>query len=191
MDDSIAKPVNLTNESIKYGAMLGLVSTALYLLTYVIDPMLMIKWWLGIVMLVLFVVMLVFISKAIRKANGGFISFGKMFQMIFIVMMVSSVISVGFQFVLYKVIDPTLEETLRSALIENTSQWMMDWGMSESDIEKATEGMQTQSFAPSAWSIFGVLAASVIFALIFGAIFKKKNKDADYEALLTQESSTN
>jgi hypothetical protein len=184
-------PINLNRESTKYGLMLGLFSTAVYLLTYVINPMLLVKWWLGIAIMVIFIVALVIICKAIRKANGGFISFGEMFQSIFIVMIVSSVISVGFQWILYKVIDPTLEETLRTALIENTSQWMMDWGMSDSEIEKATEGMQTQSFAPSIWSLLATLFGAGIFALIFAAIFKKKNKDADYEALLTHESSSN
>ena len=190
MNEQINPAINLNKEAVKYSIVLAMLSIGSYLLAYLINPQILIKWWFGILFLILFIVALIFISRGLRKSNGGFITFGKLFQSLFIAMIISSIISTGFNLLLYKVIDPELETTLRTAMIESTTEMLQGFGMSDDDIEKATSKMQEQSFSPDGKQFAGIIIFSLIISLIFAAVYKKKDRTTDFESMLDDGSKT-
>ncbi|MEJ7558802.1 MAG: DUF4199 domain-containing protein [Pedobacter sp.] len=171
----------LNGLSAKNGLIIGLVSVVLSLVIHFIDPlMLFTSWWVGLVLMVVFIALLVYAGKTIRTDLGGFWTFGEAFKSFLIMGLIITALSTVYNVVLRTVIDPDLPAKAGAATDENAQAMMAKFGMQQEQIDEA---MAKQGSAESKLKVtpknvvtdFGIsLAVFGVFALILAAIMKKK-----------------
>lgn len=160
---------------IKYGLITGLAGVVILLLGYIMGVAILAKWWFGIIILVVTVVLLVISGREYKNQIGGYISYMDAWITIFGVYVVTAVISTMFSLLLYNVIDTGLEELMREQLIENSITMMEKFGAPEDSIEESIVRLEKQDITPTFKSsgislIFGIIISAII------ALFIKKKK---------------
>lgn len=166
----------IKKNGINFGIITGIVSVLITSSIYIIDLSLMTKWWLAIIILVVYIVIgSVMLSKT-KKDLGGFLSFKEGFTTYFISALIGIAISVIFNILLFNVIDPEAAIALKEMTLESTAEMMKKFGAPSSEIKKTIEKLKDyeqfsaiEQLKGSIWSIVG----SAIFGLILAAIFKK------------------
>ncbi|MDG1104688.1 MAG: DUF4199 domain-containing protein [Cyclobacteriaceae bacterium] len=167
----------MKDHALKSGVILGVVGILISLTTYIIDPLLMIKWWFSLSSLVLFICLVSYFGIQYRKILGGFVSFkiGYIYSMITFVM--AGLIGTAFNILLFHVIDPDLPQFISEAIIEQTAEMMEGFGANQEIIDQAIEDADT----PATFTVIGqiksfgmVLIFYTLMSLISGAIIKRK-----------------
>jgi hypothetical protein len=162
---------------VKWGLFLGGVNVVYLLLLYIVDVSLLISFWNSAISLVLVVVFMVLGTREQRKLNDNALPYGEAVVTGIGIGVISSIVGVAFNAVLYNVIDPGLADTIKELTIENTASMMEKFGASDADIEKALEGMEARDFKQDFRSLVTALLISSIFsavvALIVGAFVKR------------------
>jgi hypothetical protein len=172
--------------SVKPGLTIGLVSLALTYIAYFIDSSLLASAWFGLVALAVFFVLIIFFGRQYRAELGGFMSFGTAFNFSFITMILSGLVTLVGQILLFQVIDPSLPQVLGDLSFEASLKMMETLGqnpdsldptildeMREGTISNFTLSGQLKNFG------FGLIAYAII-ALILGAILKKRDKSLEF-----------
>lgn len=172
--------------AVKPGLTIGLISMALTYVAYFIDSSLLASGWFGLIAIVVFFVLIIFFGRQYRAELGGFMSFGTAFNFSFITMIISGLVGLIGQILLFHVIDPSLPDVLADAALQSSMEMMESFGANPDDIpteqldemKAATEGNftlvgQIKNFG------FGLVIYAII-ALILGAILKKRDKSLDY-----------
>lgn len=172
--------------ALKPGLTLGLVSLILTYLAYFIDSSLLTKWWFGLIALVIFFILIIYYGKQYRADLGGFMSFGSAFNFSFIAIVVSGLISLIGQILLYHVIDPSLPKVLADLAFEASLSAMESFG-ADPDSLSPEQLQDIKDRSASSFTLMGQLqgflfglVAYAIIALILGAILKKRDKSLDY-----------
>ncbi|MEZ5103249.1 MAG: DUF4199 domain-containing protein [Draconibacterium sp.] len=108
-----------------------------------------------------------------RKALGGTISYGQALGAGILTMVFASIISSIYTFLLYKVIDPSLQEQLR---IFTEEQIVKQGRVPEEQIDMAVQ-MATKFQTPAMMVIMGIFGGALIGTIIslITSIFVKKN----------------
>ncbi len=172
--------------AIKPGLTIGLVSLALTFIAYFIDSSLLGSAWFGLVALVMFFVLIIYFGNQYRTELGGFMSFGTAFNFSFVTMVISGLVGLVGQLLLFHVIDPSLAGVLADQAFETSLSMMekfgqdpdaMDPAMLE-EIRKSTAGSFTLAGQIKSFGV-GLIVYAII-ALILGAILKKRDKSLDY-----------
>lgn len=162
---------------IKWGLFLGGVNVLYILLLYIIDVSLLVSFWNSLIALALTVVFMILAMREQRTQNANTLAYGNAVVVGIVVGVLSGVVGVSFNGLLYNVIDPTLAETMKELTIEKTAGIMEGFGASEADIEKALENMDSRSFEQDFRSMATALMVSAVFsafvALIVGAFMKR------------------
>ena len=172
--------------AIKPGLTIGLVSLALTFIAYFIDSSLLASGWFGLVALILFFVLIIYFGKQYRAELGGFMSFGTAFNFSFIAMVISGIINLLGQILLYQVIDPSLAGVLADQAFETQMSMMEKFGqdpdaMDPTILENIRNSVDSQFTLLGQVKAFGIgLIIYAIIALILGAILKKRDKSLDY-----------
>jgi hypothetical protein len=172
----------MIKHAIKSGATLGAIGIVITLLLYIINPAALAIWWLGIVILIIFLGLLVFFGFQFRKEEGGYLSFGKAWMYSFQLLIVAGLISTLFNIILYNVIDPQLPEVIADVAVQNAEKMMQRFGMPADQMDEALEESrkstidrftavgQIKSFA------WGLIFYAIV-SLITGLILKKKKPE--------------
>jgi len=172
--------------AIKPGLTIGLVSLAITFIAYFIDSSLLASGWFGLVALILFFVLIIYFGKQYRAELGGFMSFGTAFNFSFIAMVISGVINLLGQILLYQVIDPSLAGVLADQTFQSTMDMMENFGqdpdtMDPAVLEEIRANTASNFTLMGQLKNFGIgLIIYAIIALILGAILKKRDKSLDY-----------
>ncbi|MFN3528478.1 MAG: DUF4199 domain-containing protein [Bacteroidia bacterium] len=161
----------------KWGLFLGGVNVAYILVFYLIDVSLLISFWNTLISLVLLVTFMVLGCRDAREQNQGSLPYGSAVLTALVIGVVSTIVGVLFNSLLYNVIDPSLPETMKALSIEKTAGMLERFGASEESIEQALENMDQREFKQDfRSSVTAVLIASVfsgLIALIVGAFMKR------------------
>tara|TARA_B110000014_G_scaffold48546_1_gene32146 strand:- start:2120 stop:2671 length:552 start_codon:yes stop_codon:yes gene_type:complete len=171
---------NYYEEVVKGGIMLAAVSIIITMLTYIINIEIMVEWWFGLISLAISISLLIYIGIGYRNSIGGILSYGNAFKFSFLVMAVSFVIGIGFQILLYTVIDPSLPEVITQLTVEKTIEMMESFGTSQEIIDASIEGVEEG--VKNSTTASGILKSSpwgLLFLGIFSlitAFFIKKNE---------------
>ncbi|RIW13923.1 DUF4199 domain-containing protein [Algoriphagus lacus] len=172
--------------SVKPGLTIGLVTLVLTYIAYFIDSSLLASAWFGLVALVVFFVLIIFFGKQYRSDLGGFMSFGTAFNFSFITMIISGLVTLVGQILLYHVIDPSLPQVLGELSFEAGLNMMESFGQNPDDL--APEMLdEMKANAESNYTLtgqlknfgFGLIAYAII-ALILAAILKKRDKSLEF-----------
>jgi len=159
------------NTSIKYGIIGGLIYVILQMGLYLVSPELMFDLSsvaaFMVLLVIIFIVCSVYAIRAKRKGLNGFITFKQAFTESFITVVVISVLLNVFNFVLYAVIDPSLEEQLREFTMNSVAQWMD--GVPDEQFDEIMAEMEDQDLI-SPLSTLGGIIQFIIYGSIIGAI---------------------
>lgn len=172
--------------AIKPGLTIGLVSLGITYLAYFIDSSLLASAWFGLVSIVLFFILIIYFGKQYRAELGGFMSFGTAFNFSFVTMIISGLVGLVGQILLFQVIDPSLAGVLIDKTFESTLSMMESFGQDPDTMDPAMlEGLKADTAANYTLmgqiKNFGIgLIIYAIIALILGAILKKRDKSLDY-----------
>jgi len=174
------------NTAITYGALTGLVSIVIGLVSYLAglsDPAKQQGAMGWINQLLSYGVMIGGLVLAVRKHRdqelGGYITFGRAFGVGFLTMLVLGVISAVWAYAFFSFIAPDMLEMIKQASIDRMVEKQ---GMSVDQAETAMNNPVTKSFMnPVAFTGFafaGILFIGAIFALIVAAIMRKSPPEA-------------
>ncbi len=172
--------------AIKPGLTIGLVSLVLYFVAYFIDSSLLGSAWFGLVSLLIFIILILYFGKQYRTEIGGFMTFGTAFNFSFITMIVSGLVMLVGQILLFQVIDPSLAGVLADQAFETQMSMMENFGqdpdaMDPAILEQIRDGAARGFTLSGQLMAFGIsLIVYAIIALILGAILKQRDKSLDY-----------
>ncbi|WKK85950.2 DUF4199 domain-containing protein [Marivirga arenosa] len=174
--------VNNTQHSLKWGAILGLISVIITLVIYMIDITIMASSARGIISFVIYVAIVIYAGRDYRSKVGGYMSFKDAFLHSFVVLSVSGFIGVVFNILLFTVIDPEAANILIDVTMENTMKSMEVLGGASNEImdEMAKGIREGYSVVGQAQGYLYLLIFYAIGALIIGAINKKKNQEEEF-----------
>lgn len=172
--------------AIKPGLTMGLVALAVTYIAYFIDASLLASGWFALVALVIFFALVIYFGTQYRNELGGFMSFGTAFNFSFISIIISGIVSLIGQMLLFQVIDPSLPQVLADITFENSLKMMESFGQNpdslppdaleeirNSTASSFTMGGQLKNFG------FALIGYAII-ALILAAILKKRDKSLDF-----------
>ena len=183
MNESAQSPIQ---SAVKPGLTIGLVSLVITYLAYFIDSSYLASGYFGLVALVLFFALIIYFGKEFRKDLGGFMSFGTAFNFSFFAILISGVVGLIGNMLLFQVIDPSLPQVLGNLTFESQLEMMENFGASPDSIpteelEKMKEASASNFTLVGQLKGFGFgLIAYAIIALILGAILKKRDKSLDF-----------
>lgn len=166
------------------GLILGLVSIVVTFLIYFINSSLLVTWYIGICLLVLYIGLIIFFGKQYRESIGGYMTFGSAFNFCFITLLVSGLIGVLGNLLLYLVIDPALPEVLTTAQMENQMAMLDSFGagdaISTEQIDEMRSGIEEAYTPTGQLKGFGfLLIGYAIISLILGTILRKKDRSLE------------
>lgn len=172
--------------AVRPGLTIGLVSLALTFIAYFIDSTLLASAWFGLVAIVIFFVLIIYFGKQYRTEIGGFMTFGTAFNYSFITMIISGLVGLVGQILLFQVIDPSLPGVLADISFESSLRMMESLGANPDSMDPAVLDDMRKTTA-SSYTLagqlknfgFGLIAYAVI-ALILGAILKKQDKSLEF-----------
>jgi len=169
----------LFQHALRWGLILGAVSIGLTCIFYAVDYSMLANWKMGIIMFAIFIGVAIYAGINYRNETGGFITYGKAFQYVFVVMAISGLISVVFNMVLYTLIDPELPQKLTEVALENAQKMLEGFGMPEDKMDQAMEDARRRT--ENQFSISGLAMGYGIGLIIYAvlslitAIFVRKN----------------
>lgn len=169
----------MNNTAIRYGLVLAAIGIISQLAIYTINVELMANMTSGIVMLLISIAIIIYFALQLRKARGGFATFGEMFGDIFTMLAISALIGTVFNYILFNFIDPELANTIKNLTIKNSEAMFAKLGMSAEQVDAALAEIEKQDMSMTIGKSVQQLAISGIMYAIIGAILAailKKNK---------------
>ncbi|MAU77108.1 MAG: hypothetical protein CL831_09630 [Crocinitomicaceae bacterium] len=151
----------------QHGGMAALISVILSLVAYILSVELLIGWQLGLAQSVLIITTMIIVGRAIRRDEGGFISYWRVFQHIMLSLLCILCASSLFNFVLFNVINPKLVDVVVDLSLEKVEEMMISFGL-EGDLLQETM-IETQKEIRNGYTLVGSVKG-VVFSSMFGAI---------------------
>jgi hypothetical protein len=183
MNDQVPSPIQ---SAVKPGIIIGLVALVITYIAYFIDSSYLASGYFGLIALVLFFSLIIYFGKEYRKEVGGFMSFGTAFNFSFFAILISGVIGLIGNILLFHVIDPSLPQVLGELTFETQLEMIEGFGQNPDSMPTEVLDEMREAAASNFTLVgqlkgfgFGLIAYAII-ALILGAILKKKDKSLDF-----------
>lgn len=173
---------SLKSVSINYGVYLGIFLTAATIIAYAINLELFTKWWFGIILLVVIIIVGIVSTAKSKSILKGFITFKQAFSSFFIPIAVGLFISSAVSVVLFNFVDSEAAEIVKEQTIENSIKMMEGFGAPQDAIDQAVADMQnTNQF--SLVSLLKSFAWQMLFYAVIGLIVAAVMKRNDPSAV--------
>jgi|GEM_PF-588683 len=169
--------------SVRHGLLIGGIAVVLYLIFYMIDPLLQytntaISLLSSVVVIALFVVL----GLDVRKKIGGFWSFGEAYKSLIIMSVFVVLLFTICGFVVFKYVNPGLPEKVNGVMMDKMTATFEKLGLDQTKTEAATKPFQDGEFIArmqptfkNELTNFGIgLLTYAIINLIVAACIKKK-----------------
>jgi hypothetical protein len=172
--------------AIQPGITMGLVSLAVTFIAYFIDSTLLASGWFALVAIVIFFGLIIYFGRQYRSELGGYMTFGTAFNFSFIAILISGVITLIGQILLFHVVDPELPGVLADSSFNTTIEMMEKFGASADSLppdqlEKMRQDTINNFTVLGQLKGFGIgIIFYAIIALILGAILKKRDKSLEF-----------
>lgn len=168
--------MNSHQAAIRYGLIWGAISIATTLILYLLG---MIQSTAANILLFIFGIYMMYQSGVNKRTElGGFISWKLAITPIWLTSVVSSILTVIFSWILFKFIDPDLQELQREEAIKMTEK-MRSW-VGDAATEEQLEQLQTQDFAsPGQYLLIflGALLFYFLIACLIALVVRRKNPE--------------
>ncbi|CAM1364558.1 conserved membrane protein of unknown function [Tenacibaculum soleae] len=171
----------IKTKGINFGLCYGFYLILILLYAYAIDQNFFTSYWMMGLSILGFFVHGFWVIGSTKKAQNGYITFKQAFTVFFISNAIGFLLSTIMTILLFVVIDPELQNTLKELTINKTTEMMEGFEISADEIDKAVDQIREQDN----YSVGAQLKAyfyTLIFASIFGLLFSlilKKNKEED------------
>lgn len=171
---------SIKNLAINWGLYLGIILALCTILGY-INLDLYTKWWFGVGLLLLIIVLGIISAMKSKTLLGGFISFKEAFSSFFITIAIGLIISTVISIVIFNFIDPDAAVTLKDKIMDAQVQMMQNFGAPEEVIAKSVEELEAQENMFAIGQILKSLAFQLIgysiVGLIVALVVKKNNPE--------------
>jgi hypothetical protein len=172
---------NLNKAASTNGIIVGLLSTAIGVVTFYMFPSLLGSMSFGIGSLVVSLVIYIFFTIDLRNKIGGFWNFREALKGIFLMAFVAGLLYSVANFAFYKFVEPNAYDKIAGYMESGMTKTLESMGMDQDQIDEAVskqvEGIKAQ-YDPTPMQFFKNLGIAVIvqfvMSLIFAAIFKKE-----------------
>jgi len=151
----------------QHGGMAALISVILSLVAYILSVELLIGWQLGLAQSVLIITTMIVVGRAIRRDEGGFISYWRVFQHIMLSLLCILCASSLFNFVLFNVINPELVDVVVDLSLEKVEEMMISFGLAGDLLQETM--IETEKEIRNGYTLVGSVKG-VVFSSMFGAI---------------------
>ena len=170
--------------ALRFGVVVGVIGAIITLLLYVAGPAMMVKWWVGLLSLAVFIGLVIYGGISYRKEIGGYMDFGPAFMHGFVTLAVAGLIGTIINLLLYTVVDPTLPEALTEAAVEQAMSMAEGLGAPPEALDQAAENAREQTegqfSAGGLMKQYGIgLIIYAVLSLITGLIVRRKEKVSD------------
>jgi predicted DNA repair protein MutK len=169
------KAASIWKSSLMSGIYLGIAMILVSVIFYVTgSPFSKIAQWLGYVVMIAGIVMA---QIGYKKALGGTMTYGQALGVGILTMVFASVLSSIYTFLLYQVIDPSMQEQLR---LFTEEQIMKKGTVSEEQMEMAVN-MATKFQTPTMMLVMGIFGGAFIGTIVslITSIFTQKKPTED------------
>ena len=170
----------IKKNGIMFGVVIGLFSVLVTTLIYTIDLNLFTSWWIGILNILIYISISIYLLVKTKKELKGIFSFKEVFTTYFISVVIGILISTVFNIILFNFIDPAAKDTIKELSIKFAVEMMQKFNAPSDSINQAIKDMQANDqFSIGQLlkgAVFSILFSSVL-GLILGAIFKSKPSD--------------
>ncbi len=159
--------------ALKNGILLGLVSTALILLIYIINIKLYLNEWLIPSLGTLLALFFMFFSGRQLILSNKNTKFINIFIITLITFLIGKLINLIFVYCLYHFIDPNLAALTKADTIRVAEKTLQAIGANDDQIENAIATIQKQEFSPSLIGLFQSYLLRSISGIILSIILSK------------------
>lgn len=168
----------IRKNGITFGIITGLISVLTTTLIYTIDLKLFTSWWIGILSILIYISIGVYLLMKTKKELKGVFPFKEAFTTYFISAVIGILISMVFNIILFNFIDPAAKDTIKELTIKYAVEMMQKFNAPAASVNQAIKDMQANDqFSPMQLlkGSFFSIAFSAVFGLILAAIFKSKS----------------
>ena len=170
----------IKRNGITFGVVTGILSALITATIYAVDLNLFVSWWVGIVSILIYLVLeIVLLSKTKKELKGIFV-FKDAFTTYFICAVIAILIGTAFNILLFNVIDPSAQDTLKEITIKNAVAMMQKFNSPAAAINEMIAKMKENNpysvLQLLKGSVFSIVFSSII-GLIMAAFFKSKSQE--------------
>lgn len=169
--------------SIICGVMIAIFNMVIQIIIYYKAPKIFGEMYFSLLLMGINVLLYIFFTLYLRKANGGFWTFKFALKYIFLMALMANLIGLLFTTVFYKFIEPNAYHKIIGIVKHSAKVNYAKFGYNKNQIKEALQGVESQfksQYNPSFTDFLKTLAVSILVAfvlsLVFSGIFKKENK---------------
>lgn len=162
---------------ISFGIGMAVFSILFTTVVYVVDLSLFTKWYFGIISLLIYLILYIWLLVKTKAALGGQMTFKEAFTTFFLAMVISGVIGTIFYFVLFNLVDPGAKEELKELTIKTQVEMFQKFDMPKEKMAEMVAEFEKQDNYSISSLLFGLaiqLCIGSIFGLILALIFKSR-----------------
>lgn len=172
---------NLNKAALNNGLIIGIIMSAIGVVTYYMFPSLLGSMSFGIGLMIVSLLIYIFFTLDLRKKIGGYWNFKEALKGIFIMAFVAGLLYAVFNYVFYKFLEPGAFEKISGYIEQGMTKTFENMGMDQDKIDEAVskqvEQMKAQ-YDPTPLEFIKNLGIGIliqfVMSLIFAAIFKKE-----------------
>jgi hypothetical protein len=170
----------IKRNGITFGVLTGILSALITATIYAVDLNLFVSWWIGVISISIYLVLgIVLLSKTKKELKGIFL-FKEAFTTYFICAVIAILIGTTFNILLFNVIDPSAQDTLKKITLKNTIAMMEKFNSPPAAINDVISKMKDSNPFSTIELLKGSVSSIVfssIFGLIMAAFFKSKSQE--------------
>jgi hypothetical protein len=136
-----------SNPGIKWGIIAGVVMTLWYVAEWKMGPDVFFSYKLRLLSLVAWAVMALMAGLQARKQQGGFIGFKAAIKPVFTTYVISTLMVAAFTYVLYTVIDRSLQDISKEYLMRDTEWLLQKMKAPKDEINKQLKDIKTGDYS--------------------------------------------
>jgi len=168
---------------INFGLIFGFLVSLIVLYAFAVDSSILTNYW--IVLLVPFLLVIIsglFAIGTVKKDQNGFISFKEGFTTYFIMIALGLLINTVVSIMIFNVIAPEFQETVKELQITKTTEMMESFNVPYEQIDEAIEKInEDNQFAIQKQMLSYVIGLAIysIFGLLLALILKRNNPELE------------
>jgi hypothetical protein len=170
----------IKRNGITFGVLTGILSALITASIYAIDLNFFVSWWVGVLSIMIYLVLGIVLLTKTKKELKGIFPFKEAFTTYFICAVIAILIGTAFNILLFNVIDPSAQDTLKEITLKNTIAMMEKFNSPPAAINDVISKMKDSNPFSTIELLKGSVSSIVfssIFGLLMAAFFKSKSQE--------------
>jgi hypothetical protein len=170
----------IKRNGITFGVLTGILSALITATIYAVDLNLFVSWWVGVISISIYLVLGIVLLSKTKKELKGIFPFKEAFTTYFICAVIAILIGTTFNILLFNVIDPSAQDTLKEITLKNTIAMMEKFNSPPAAINDVISKMKDSNPFSTIELLKGSVSSIVfssIFGLLMAAFFKSKSQE--------------